>query len=175
MAEKYKLIKEKYRFEIEDFKFPEKEYKTGRHDTVLPYHWALGATWTRFFDGLKEEKILGTRCKNCNKVLVPARTFCPRCYEDMEEWVEVGPEGTVDTWCLVDYKYYGQIKEPPYIIAQIRLDGADCGMTHFIGGFDLSDPDKVRGKIKTGTRVNAVWNKEKHADIYDIAYFEPVK
>lgn len=171
----YKLNKELYHFEVEDFKFPIKEYKTVRNDVVLPFNWALGTTWIKFFDGLKEEKIFGTKCENCKKVFVPPRTFCPGCYKEMDEWVEVGPEGTVDTWCLVNYEYYGQIKKPPYIIAQIHLDGADCDLTHFIGGFDIFNPDKAKKKIKTGIRVNAVWNKEKHADIYDIAYFEPVE
>jgi hypothetical protein len=159
----------------EGYKFPVKHYKAKRNDTVLPFNWALGPTWTRFFDGLKGEKILGTRCKECKKVLVPARTFCPSCYRDMEEeeWVEIAQEGAIETWCLVNYRYYGQPKEPPYIIAQICLDNTDCSLTHFMGGFDLSDPDRIREKMKSVSRVKAVWSKEKHADIYDIAYFEP--
>ena len=152
-----------------------KEYKTVRRNIQLPYYWALGPVWSRFFDGLKEEKIFGTKCKKCSRVLVPARTFCPRCFEDMEEWVGVAQEGSVETFCLVNYKYYGQIKEPPYIIARIRLDGTDCSFNHFIGGFDLSDLQSVNERIKIGTRVKAVWSKEKHGDIYDIAYFEPAK
>ena len=152
-----------------------KQWKTTKSDIVLPYNWALGPAWIRFFDGLKEGKILGTKCKKCGKVLVPARTFCPTCYEDMEEWVEVGQEGSVETWCLVNYKHYGQIKEPPYVIAQIHLDGADCGFNHFIRGFDLSDVDKVSDKVKLGMKVKAVWRKERHSDIYDIDYFAPVK
>jgi Predicted nucleic-acid-binding protein containing a Zn-ribbon len=123
---------------------------------------------------LKEEKIWGTRCKKCNKTLVPARPFCLNCLEDSLEWVEVAQEGTVETWCLVNYKYYDQVKEPPYIIAQIRLDKTDCSLTHFIGGFDLSDVNKVREKMETVARVKAVWSKEKHGDIHDIAYFKPV-
>ncbi len=174
MAEKYKVDKDLVRMEIVDFTFPEKEYRTSRHDTVLPYNWALGPTWTKFFDGLKKGKIFGTRCKKCNKVLVPARTFCPSCYEDMEEWVELPQEGSIETWCLVNYEYYGQVKKAPYIIGQIRLDKSDCSLTHFIGGLDLSDPDKVGAKMKTVSRVKAVWSKEKHGDIYDIAYFKPV-
>ena len=154
--------------------FPEKGYRRYYKDVVLPYNWALGPTWTKFFDGLNEEKILGTRCKNCNKTLVPARTFCPGCYEDMEEWVELPQEGNIETWTLVNHKYYGQIKEPPYIVAQIHLDKADCSLTHFIGGFDLADSEKVKERMKAGARVKAVWSKEKHADIYDIAYFEPI-
>lgn len=151
-----------------------KEYRTGKKDVVLPYNWALGHTWSRFFDGLKEEKILGTRCRNCLKVLVPARGFCQGCYEDMEEWVEVGQEGGVETWCLVNYKYLGQVREPPYIIAQIRLDGADCGFTHIIGGLDLTRPGEVRSRIRRGVRVRAVWSQEKHGDINDIAFFQPL-
>ena len=151
-----------------------KERKTTPHDVVLPYNWALGPVWTKFFDGLKEEKILGTKCKKCGRVLVPARTFCPKCYEDMEEWVEVGQEGIIETWCLVNYKHYGQVKEPPYIMAQIKLDGAECSFNHFIGGIDLSNIDDVNKRIKVGTKVKAVWRKVKQSDIYDIEYFEPL-
>jgi len=32
----------------------------------------------------------------------------------------------------------------------------------------------VRRKMKTVSRVKAVWSKEKHGDIYDIAYFKPI-
>jgi len=151
----------------------EKDYKTVKRIVRLPYSWALGPVWSRFFDGLKEEKILGTKCKKCGKVLVPARTFCSGCFEDMEEWVELEQEGKVETFCVVNYKHLGQIKDPPYIIAQIRLDGADCCFNHFIDGFDLSNTQKVNERIKIGTRVKAVWSKEKNSDIYDIAYFEP--
>ena len=151
-----------------------KDYRTTRNDITLPYEWALGPTWTRFFDGLKEEKILGNKCKECGKVFVPARPFCPDCYDDMDEWVEVGQEGTIESWALVCNEYIGQVKEPPYAVALIHLDGADCNFNHFVSGFDLSDLDQVRARLKTGTRVKAVWNKDKRADIYDLAFFEPV-
>ena len=82
-----------------------KEYRTIRNDVALPYQWALGKTWTRFFDGLKEEKILGTKCTQCGKVFVPARTFCPECFTDMMQWVEAG-------------------KEPASITGQNVVDGA---------------------------------------------------
>ncbi len=152
-----------------------KEYRTIRGDVALPYKWALGKTWTRFFDGLKEEKILGTKCTQCGKVFVPARTFCPVCLSDMAEWVEVKPEGEILTWTFVSAKYYGQVKDPPYIIATIKLVGTDCGFHHFIGGVDLSDAKQVRQKLKTGTKVKAVWRPEKKAEILDIAYFAPLK
>ena len=152
-----------------------KEYRTIRNDVALPYQWALGKTWTRFFDGLKEERIWGTKCGHCAKVFVPARTFCPECYTDMTEWVEAGKEGKLLSWTLVKAKYLGQVKAPPYVIAQIQLAGTNCGFHHFIGGIDLSDIKEVRQKLKTGAKVRAVWSPEKKADIHDIAYFAPVK
>lgn len=150
-----------------------KEYRTVRNDVALPYQWALGRTWTRFFDGLKDEKILGTKCSQCKKVFVPARSFCPDCFSDLTVWVEVEPAGKVLTWTLVKARYFGQVKEPPYIIATIQLDGTDCGFHHFIGGIDLNDIKKVNEKLKAGARVRAVWRPEKKAEILDIDCFEP--
>lgn len=152
-----------------------KEYRTVSNNVALPYAWALGKTWTRFFDGLKEEKIWGTMCGNCKKVYVPARSFCPECLKDMEEWVQVKDEGTVVSWTLVNSRYHGQAKKPPYIIALIRLSGADNLFVHNIEGYDLSDIKKVRKGLKKGTKVRAVWSSGKNGDISDIAHFAPAK
>ena len=56
----------------------------------------------------------------------------------------------------------------------IRLDGTDVNFLHLIGGFDMSDLDTVRKKVKNGMRVKAVWKKEKKGHILDIKYFTPV-
>lgn len=152
-----------------------KEYRTMRNDVTLPYQWALGKTWSRFFDGLKDGRIQGTKCAGCGRVYVPARSFCPECFTDMTQWVDVKPEGKILTWTLVREKYLGQVQDPPYVVALIQLDGSDCGFTHFIGGFDLSDAGQLKRKLKTGAKVKAVWSPVKNADIRDIACFVPVE
>ena len=140
----------------------------------IPYELAVGPTWYRFFEGLKQEKIFATRCPKCNRVLVPARSFCPRCFVDMEQWVEVSQEGEIAAWVLTDYEYFGMPIKPPFIGSLIRLEGTDCTFNHLIGGFDLSDLDTVRKKVKNGMRVKAVWEKEKKGHILDIKYFKPL-
>jgi len=152
-----------------------KEYRTIINDVALPYKWALGRTWTRFFDGLKEEKILGTKCLQCGKTFVPARSFCPDCFVSEMEWVEAAQEGAIVTWTLVDAEYDGQTRKPPYVIALVKLAGTDCCINHYVGGIDLSDLKKVRQKLKEGAKVKAVWSPDKKADIHDIAYFAPVR
>ena len=151
-----------------------KHFQTLRHDVWLPYTFSVGPTFSRFYEGLKEEKILGNQCPDCGKILVPARTFCPDCFVDMGEWIEVSQEGKVITWTLANDEFFAMPAEPPFIGALIRLEGTACNFLHLIGGFDLSNPDSVRSKIKRGTRVRAVWNKEKTGHMLDIKYFEPV-
>ena len=139
----------------------------------IPYELAMGPAWHRFFEGLKEEKIWGTRCPECRRVLVPARTFCPRCFVDMREWIEVSGEGELAGWALTDYEYFGMPTKPPFITAVVHLDGSDCGFMHLLGGIDLGDLEAVRKGVKNGMRVKVVWNQEKKGGIMDIRYFTP--
>ncbi|MFH1349326.1 MAG: Zn-ribbon domain-containing OB-fold protein [Pseudomonadota bacterium] len=155
-------------------KLDKKGYPILEAEAIIPYESAFGPTWHGFFEGFKEEKIFGTRCSKCNRVLVPARSFCPRCFVDMEEWVEVSNEGEVVAWALTDYEYFGMPTKPPFVSALIKLDGTDCSFLHLIGGFDLRDLETVRKTIKNGMKVRAVWEKEKKGQIMDIKYFEPV-
>lgn len=152
----------------------EKAYKTIETMVRLPYRLAYGETWTRFFEGMKEKKLLGTKCHQCNRVLVPARTFCPRCFVDMDEWVECSQEGTLIAWCLTNYRYFAQPIEPPFISALIRLDETDVNFLHLLGGFEMDDIESVRKRVKNGMRVRAVWEEERTGNILDLCYFTPV-
>jgi uncharacterized OB-fold protein len=154
---------------------PKEKPREMRAEVSVQYEMAVGKNWHKFFEGLKEEKILGTKCKKCSRIFVPPRSFCPRCFNDNEEWVEVGQEGIIETWCYSNLMFYGQILKPPFISVQVVLDGTDLGFQHRIAGFDLSDFEKVRELVKFGGRVRVVWNKEKKGNIFDIDYFELVK
>lgn len=150
-----------------------KKYRTMETEIRLPYRIAYGETWTRFFEGMKEEKIFGTKCSKCNRVLVPARTFCPRCFVNTDEWVQCSQEGRLVAWVLVNYTFFEQLIKPPFITGVIRLDGTDVDFLHLIGGFDMSNTEAVKKTIQTGMKVKAVWEKEKKGHILDIKYFTP--
>ena len=150
------------------------EVKFLEGSVFLPYRWALGPVFTRFFEELKNKRIMGTKCPTCHRVLAPAREFCPRCFEGKMEWVQVSDKGTVKTWTLITFKFSGQAKEPPYLQGLIDLDGADTALAHFIGGIDLSDLEKVKEQVKIGMRVEAKWRDERQANIHDIEYFKIV-
>ena len=140
----------------------------------LPYRWAMGVTSTRFFEELKAKKIMGSKCPECDRVLIPARSFCSHCFVRIDEWVEVSQEGTLRTWCGINFSYEGQPKEPPYIIGIIDLNGADVGLPHFVGGVDLDSFEEAAKKVRIGGKVKAVWKENRTGEILDIDYFQPI-
>jgi uncharacterized protein len=148
--------------------------------TTQPVHWDLrydvhlGATWSRFMAGLRDQRILANRCTTCARVFVPPQAYCESCFEPTGEWLELAPEGTVEVFTVAWLGFKGGPK-PPYIIGGIRLDGASTLLMHRIVGVDLSDPAKVRDGLPTGSRVRAVWSDERSGQILDIAHFEPCR
>jgi uncharacterized OB-fold protein len=151
-----------------------KDFYTISNVIRLPHKYAAGPTFTSFSSGLEEGKILGTICPSCKKTFVPARSFCPGCCANLDEWVEVSQEGEVVTWAYTRREFFGMPGKPPAILALIKLDGTDCNFLHLIGGIEMGDRDEVSSAIKRGTRVRAAWNDEKRGHMLDIKYFEPV-
>jgi uncharacterized OB-fold protein len=152
-----------------------KHFRTLEHEVRLPYQFSTGPIIHRFFEGLKEKRILSNSCPSCGKVLVPPRSFCPLCNGDMSDVVEAAQEGTVKTWTLVSRGSFGMPVDPPFIGALVRLDGTDCDLLHIVGGLDLSDLAAVAKKLGEGGRVRAVWREEREGHLLDIRHFEPIE
>jgi len=134
----------------------------------VPYTWSVGEVGSRFFIELRNnQKIYGKRCPACKKVLVPARKLCGQCFQQTDEWVEVGQQGVVQTFTVVRYSSAVQPLKPPFGYGIIKLDGADTGMTHLLWGTDPT-------KWQVGMRVQAVFKDKRAGNIMDIAYFRPL-
>ena len=136
---------------------------------ALPYQYFAGRTGSRFIISIRDEKkIRGLKCNKCNKVFVPPRSTCERCFEDISEnWVDVKNTGVVTGFTIIRYKEPHQPFDPPYILAMIKLDGADTPLAHIVKGVALS-------KIKTGMKVKAVFAKKTTGTIMDIDHFRVV-
>ena len=136
---------------------------------VMRYSYAAGPVRSKFLFSLRDQqKILATRCPACGRVFVPARSSCPKCFENMEEWVEVSPEGVLETYTVVYKPEPIHVADTPFAIGVIKLGGADTSIVHRLGEIDLK-------KIRIGMRLRAVFNEERKGDIRDIKYFKPVR
>jgi len=135
---------------------------------ALPYSYFAGRVGSRFLIRIRDEKkIMGIRCNPCNKVFVPPRQTCDICMEDIRDnWTDVGNEGEITNFTVVRYPDKHLPKEPPYVLALIRLDGADTAMAHVVEGVEP-------GQVKTGMRVRAVFAEETTGTLLDIDHFEP--
>ena len=140
----------------------------------LPFRHTAGRFASRFFRELRDsQKIYGVRCPQCRRVLLPPRPMCERCFASIDEWVEVGHQGTLEAFTILYVPFLG-LPPPPVGMIVVKLDGADTCLQHILSGVDLSDPEKSRELVKIGMRVEAVWREQRRGEILDIQYFKPI-
>ncbi|MFJ3954149.1 Zn-ribbon domain-containing OB-fold protein [Streptomyces libani] len=118
----------------------------------LDYTYSPGRAQSRYIQALSDHKTIGERCPSCRKVYVPPRGACPTCGLATDTQVEVGPRGTVTTFCIVNIKAKNLDIEVPYVYAHIALDGADLALHARIGGIPYD-------RVRMGLRVEPVWTE----------------
>jgi len=135
---------------------------------ALPYTYFAGRVGSKFLTTIRDEKkIMGIKCNKCNKVFVPPRQICDVCMEDIRDnWVDVQNTGEVTNFTVVRYDDKHLPKKAPYVLAMIKLDGADTSLVHVVEGIDVD-------KAKAGMKVEAVFAEETTSTILDIDHFKP--
>ena len=128
------------------------------------YTRSLGPVLSRFMTGLRDRTILGSRAAD-GRVVVPPAEFDPASHEPSTDLVEVGQEGTVQTWTWVSSPVPGQPLERPFAFALVLLDGADTPLLHAV---DAGSAEAM----STGMRVRVRWAEERAGHIQDF-HFEP--
>ncbi|WP_405640800.1 Zn-ribbon domain-containing OB-fold protein [Streptomyces sp. NBC_00019] len=118
----------------------------------LDYVYSPGRAQTAYINALSERRNVGERCPSCRKVYVPPRGACPTCGLATSEQVEVGPGGTVTTFCIVNIKAKNLDIEVPYVYGHIALDGAGLALHGRIGGIPYD-------QVRMGLRVEPVWTE----------------
>ena len=130
--------------------------------------YTVGIAGERFLRAIKDEgKILGSPCDRCGITYVPARQFCERCMDKLDETVDVGTVGEVHTFTLLFENLDGTQREEPEVVAFISL--GDGGLVHKLDEIHLDD-------LEIGLLVEAVFKPEaeRQGSILDITYFRPV-
>ncbi|MBL1089288.1 MULTISPECIES: Zn-ribbon domain-containing OB-fold protein [Streptomyces] len=121
----------------------------------LDYVYSPGRAQTAYIHALSERRTVGERCPSCRKVYVPPRGACPTCGVATSEQAEVGPRGTVTTYCIVNIKAAHTANldiEVPYVYAHIALDGAGLALHGRIAGIPYD-------QVRMGLRVEPVWTE----------------
>ena len=101
------------------------------------------------------------------KVLVPPLEYDPTTGAALDDdFVEVGPVATVESWTWVSVPGHKHPLQHPFAFALVRPDGADTSLVHAV---DAGSEDAM----STGMRVTPRWRGEPTGMITDIEAWEP--
>ncbi|GAB3270810.1 Zn-ribbon domain-containing OB-fold protein [Parahaliea aestuarii] len=139
---------------------------------VLSEAFELGFTYTRstgpvvgrFLTGLRDRRIEGVRASD-GRVIVPPMEYDSDTAAALDDFVEVGQQGEIVSWCWVSEPRRAHPLQQPFAWAMIKLDGADVAMIHCVSAASES-------QLATGARVKVRWAEETRGHIKDIACFE---
>jgi uncharacterized protein len=142
------------------------------YSMALQYEHAYGPYYGRLFDTLQtEQKILGTRTPDGERAFLPPRAMCDVTHKPSGTWMMVKDTGTVRACSIINMEFIGQTRSPPYIYAEIILDGAATRLVHMIACDDIQ---AAKETVKPGTRVRAVWADDKVRSLKAISHFEVI-
>ncbi len=111
-------------------------------------------TFNNYNEALKENKLLGLKCKECGAITVPPMMVCRQCASPDLEIIELKGRGKIQTFATVNVAPEGREDEVPYIIVLVELDEGPWLMGNLTG----VDPDKatmelIGKRVKMGHKV----------------------
>ncbi|WP_119728759.1 Zn-ribbon domain-containing OB-fold protein [Thermomonospora amylolytica] len=137
------------------------------------YTRSVGPVIGRFLSELRDGRLMGVRTA-AGRVLVPPTEYDPDNGAAVtDEWVEVGPVCTVESWSWVPNPRRTHPLDRPFAWALIRPDGADTALLHALD-MGVHEPGAGPPKqLRTGLRVRPKWRAERGGHIGDIECFRP--
>lgn len=116
----------------------------------LTYDYTPGLATTRFLRAIKEHRLVGERCAETGKVYIPPRGVSPVSGLPTTEQVELGMDGTLVSYCVVNLDFTGNAQEIPYVSGLIVVDGSDIPIYGLVREIAYDE-------VRVGMRVKSVW------------------
>lgn len=140
----------------------------------LPYEHAYGPYYGRMFDEIKGfGRVMGVRISGGDNALLPPREIDDISHKPTGIWKTCANTGTIRGCSIINMEFVGQTRKPPYVYAEIVLDGASTRLIHMI---DIDDVEHAKKNIGPGTRVRAIWTEgERKGSMADIERFEVIE
>ena len=121
-----------------------------RNPARLEYDYTPGVATTRFLRAIKEKRLVGERCPETGKVYIPPRGVSPVAGLPTTEQVELGLDGTIVSFCVVNLDFTGNAQEIPYVSALILVDGSDIPIYGLVREIPYDE-------VHPGLRVTSRW------------------
>ncbi|MHA1368641.1 MAG: Zn-ribbon domain-containing OB-fold protein [Promethearchaeota archaeon] len=136
-------------------------------------------TIQNYLDFIKQEKLMGSKCKDCGNIDLPPRKICSKCLGTNTEWVDLtNQKGTLSTFSCVHvgttrFVKRGYNMKNPYAFGIVTLESGPA-VTGLLIGVDPKNPESIKvGMPMKVTFVKTVTDPESQQEQVDLA-FEPV-
>jgi len=107
-------------------------------------------------EALKQNKILGLKCRACGAITVPPKMACRQCAGLDMEVVEVKGSGKIRTFTTVFVGAEGRESEVPYVLVIVELEEGPWLMGNLEGVDPKTASMEIIGKkVKMGNKVFA--------------------
>jgi len=137
------------------------------------YTRSVGPVIGRFLSDLRDGRLVGVRTRT-GKVLFPPAEYDPDTGDSVtDEFVEVGPVGTVESWSWVAEPLGTHPFDRPFAWALVTPDGADTAILHALDVGEYERGAKPPKRLKVGMRVRARFRADRKGEIGDIEAFQP--
>ena len=132
----------------------------------ITYRHCLGK-YSKFFIELENKKFFATECPKCSFVWGIPRPVCPDCLE-ITKWKELPGTGKLVSFSISEFVPAFMKVELPYVLAMVKMDGADSLFTHQLRNWGTD-----RSKIKVGMPVKVAYAKEPVEHPMLLMWYEP--
>ena len=139
-------------------------------DIPIGHKYTMGVAGDVFFRKLRDAgQLTASVYEGSDTAYLPPQINCSETFAPVKRYKKVGPNGTIDTFTIVHRGRDGQALEQPRALAMIKVDGAEGGILHWIGG---CPPEKVH----IGMRVKAIFEpkSKRKGCLSDIRHFAPL-
>ena len=133
------------------------------------FNFWVGLPMDKFYDGLKEGKLIGNKCPKCGKVFLPPRKTCGDCFVRVDEYVDMPETAVLKNFTVTNYKVAERKSrkvKKDIMVGLVQVDGSDTAMM-------LQIMNTTPAELKTGMKLKIVWNKRLKGHPDDIRGFEP--
>ena len=141
----------------------------------LAYRHSADEVTATFLRTLRDEgNLVGIRCPECERVLVPPRAMCDRDFCETGTFVELPHRGTLELFTIMHLAVEG-LPEPPYVLAYVSPEGADTALPGILTGVDLSETVPALAELRIGRAVDIVMRPraERRGRITDLTFALP--
>jgi len=125
-----------------------------------------GVGLRRMLDGMKEGKLIGTKCHKCGTVYLPGPFYCRKCHVEINEPLEVSDHGQVMTFTIGYADVRGNPLDEPRVAPVVKMDGCDSWIMGVLKGVKPEE-------INVGMRVKVQWAENLTGSLQDMQYFIP--